>query len=81
MTKRTLKPKKSVKTTKAARITTLLRRKAGASIDELKEATGWQAHSVRGYLSGSLRKKQGLAIASTRADGKHLRYFIGGGDK
>ena len=42
----------------------LLRRIDGASIAELVKATGWQPHSVRGVISGVLKKKLGLAIAS-----------------
>jgi hypothetical protein len=55
--------------TKQAKLISLLRRPAGASIGEIIEATGWQAHSVRGVMSGALKKKLGLAIESeTRAN-------------
>ncbi len=43
---------------------TLLRRKTGATITDAMEATGWQAHSVRGAISGTLKKKQGLTVTS-----------------
>lgn len=46
----------------------LLTRKNGASIAEMMQATGWQQHSVRGALAGSLRKR-GLVITSDKADG------------
>jgi hypothetical protein len=56
---------------KTAKILDLLRRPAGASIKELMKATGWQAHSVRGFLSGTIGKKMGTPVASTkRADGE-----------
>jgi hypothetical protein len=56
---------------KAARILDLLKRPDGATLAELMKATEWQAHSVRGFLSGSLRKKLGLTIASSKgADGE-----------
>lgn len=42
----------------------LLQRMNGATIDELAEATGWQRHSVYGFMSGVLRKKLGLSISS-----------------
>jgi hypothetical protein len=42
----------------------LLRRKTGASLAELQDATGWQAHSVRGFLSGTVRKKLALSLCS-----------------
>lgn len=50
----------------------LLRRPAGATLEQMMNATGWQAHSVRGAMSGSLKKKQGLAITSEKTDGKRI---------
>ncbi len=45
----------------------------GASLAELMKATGWQAHSVRGFLSGTLRKKMGLKVESAkRGDGERV---------
>ena len=55
--------------TKLATVIAMLCRKEGATIDQLMKATGWQAHSVRGALSGALKKKLGLTIASTMTDG------------
>jgi hypothetical protein len=52
---------------KHARIIGLLQRPQGADMAELMSATGWQAHSVRGTLSGVLRKKLGLEIDSVRS--------------
>ena len=54
-----------------------LRRPKGASIAELCKATGWQAHSVRGALSGAIKKKLGLAVMSEKTDGRR-RYRIAG---
>jgi Protein of unknown function (DUF3489) len=67
-----------VTTTKSQILIALLKRPKGASIPKLAKATNWQAHSVRGFLSGTLKKKQGLVIASTRDDGKDRRYRIEG---
>ena len=54
----------------------LLSRPDGASIEELREATGWQAHSVRGFLAGAVKKKLGLTLVSDKpADGPR-RYRI-----
>jgi hypothetical protein len=60
--------------TKKDLILSMLRRKIGASIDELAEATRWQAHSVRGYLSGTIGKKLKLKVASTK-DLKGVRRY------
>ena len=49
----------------------LLRRKEGATLDDLTNATGWQKHSVHGFLAGQLRKKMGLTVESEKnAEGK-----------
>ena len=64
------------KGTKAAKILTLLKRPAGASLKELRKATGWQAHSVRGYLSGALKKKMGLCIDSIERDSGERAYHV-----
>ena len=62
--------------TKAATAIDLLKRSDGASIDDLMVASGWQAHSVRGFLSGTVKKKMGLRlIAEVAADGAR-RYRI-----
>lgn len=49
----------------------LIRRPDGASIQQIADATQWQAHSIRGFISGSLCKKMGLNVESfKRADGE-----------
>ncbi len=53
-----------------------LKRKSGVCVDELCKLTGWQAHSVRGFLSGTVHKKLGhLVIRQTDAKGV-TRYLI-----
>ena len=61
-------------TTKLAVLVAHLRAPGGATIAELCKATGWQAHSVRGGLSGALRRK-GYVIRSDKAEGLR-RYRI-----
>src|SRR5260370_29895464 len=54
---------------KSAHVIALLEKSKGATLAELMRATCWQAHSVRGFLSGTLRKKMGLNIKSTKRGG------------
>jgi Protein of unknown function (DUF3489) len=67
--------------TKAAKITSLLMRNNGATLVEMSSATDWQPHSVRGFMSGGLKKKLGLEVMSKREDGKPRKYFIARGAK
>jgi hypothetical protein len=66
------------KDTKLGMLIAALRRKKGATIDDLMEATGWQAHSVRGAISGALKKKLKLKVASEVVEGRGRVYRIGG---
>lgn len=65
----------ATKTSKLDLIVSQLTQPGGASLAELVTATGWQAHSVRGALAGSLKKK-GHAIVSEKVDGER-RYRVG----
>jgi Protein of unknown function (DUF3489) len=56
------------KQTKQQTCINLLCRREGATIEELQAATGWQAHSVRGFLAGAVRKKLGLTLLSEKPD-------------
>ncbi len=51
----------------------LMKRPGGASLKEIMEATDWQAHSVRGFISGTLGKKMSLTVVSTKnSDGERI---------
>lgn len=67
--------------TKIARVVTLLRSEAGATLAEIIEATGWQAHSVRGAISGTLKKKLGLTVISDKVEGRGRVYRITDGQR
>jgi hypothetical protein len=56
---------------KAAEVCTLLHRPEGATLDEIRTATGWQAHTVRGFISRTLRK-QGGRVRSFRKNGERV---------
>src|SRR3972149_2369 len=58
---------------KGATIIELLRRKEGATLADLTKATGWQPHSVRGFLSAQVSKKLGFTLKSIkREDGQRV---------
>ncbi len=65
--------------TKQAILIELLKRPKGATIAEMATKTGWQAHSVRGAISGSLKKKLGLDVTSESIEGRGRVYRITGG--
>ena len=60
---------------KSDRVLSLLKQASGATLDELMKATRWQAHSVRGFMAGTLKKK-GMEVTSAREDDKARRYRI-----
>jgi hypothetical protein len=61
---------------KTAQILDLLKRSSGATLAEIMKASGWQAHSVRGFISGTLRKKLGLAVSSTKGEDGERSYSV-----
>ena len=62
--------------TKLAQLEAMLRRPDGASIEQISKSLDWQTHSVRGAMSGTLKKKQGLAITSEKTDNGRRIYRI-----
>ena len=61
---------------KAAKVLDLLKRSGGATLAELTKATGWQKHSVRGFLSGTIGKKMGLKLESIKDEGGERTYSL-----
>lgn len=66
--------------TKQAMLIALLQAPEGATMEAIITATGWQAHSVRGAISGALGKKLGLVVSSVKEDGRGRVYRIGHAD-
>lgn len=62
--------------TKQALLVDMLTRKSGATVAEIGDATGWQAHSVRGAISGAIKKKLGMTVVSKAIDGRGRVYRI-----
>ncbi|WP_425992986.1 DUF3489 domain-containing protein [Brevundimonas sp. TWP2-3-2] len=65
-------------TGKLAILVGLMQRQEGATLAAMGEATGWQAHSVRGALSGALRKKHRLVITTERVEGVRTYRLVAG---
>ena len=62
---------------KGAKIIALISRPKGGSLAEIMKATGWQAHSVRGFISGTLGKKLGIKVNSAKREDGERVYSIG----
>jgi hypothetical protein len=62
--------------TKTAKILRLLKRPGGASLAELTKATGWQAHSVRGFLSGAVKAKMRHKVVSAKREDGQRAYRV-----
>lgn len=71
------KPAGARQGSKTAKVVDLLKRSGGATLKEILQTTGWQAHSVRGFISGHLRKKMGLSVHSFRRDGERVYALKG----
>jgi hypothetical protein len=54
----------------------LLSRPSGVTIAAMVQATGWQRHSVRGFLAGIVRKKLAFTLASAKTDGERVYRVI-----
>jgi len=63
---------------KTTMVLDLLNRAGGVTSKELMKATGWQPHSVRGFLSGTIGKKMGLTVTSAKGEEGERTYSIKG---
>ena len=61
---------------KTEKVLDLLKRPGGATTKELMKATGWQPHSVRGFISGTLGKKMNLEVKSTKGEDGERIYSV-----
>lgn len=64
------------KETKQQRLIAMLKRPVGATIAQMTKAFGWEPHTVRGALSGALKKKLGLKIVSEKTERGERVYRI-----
>jgi Protein of unknown function (DUF3489) len=64
---------------KQARVIAMLHAPAGTTIAAMTKATGWQQHSVRGFLAGVVRKRLKLKLSSEKVDGSRVYRIPGGG--
>ena len=69
-------PKRGREHSKQALVIEMLKRPEGATIAQICEATGWQAHTVRGTFAGALKKKLGMTIVSDKVQGGERVYRI-----
>ena len=63
---------------KTATILEMLNRPGGATAKELLKVTGWMPHSLRGFISGTLGKKMGLTVVSTKGEDGERTYSVKG---
>ena len=68
---------KSERSSKQARVIAMLRSPAGVTIAAVMKATGWQQHSVRGFLAGVVRKKLRLKLSSKKIDDNRVYRIVG----
>ena len=71
--------KKNDRGSKQARVIEMLQSPTGMTIAAMMKETGWQQHSVRGFLAGVVRKKLKLKLNSKKIDGSRV-YRVDGAD-
>jgi hypothetical protein len=73
------KPEKPNRGSKQSRVIAMLQSPDGATIAAMTDATGWQPHSVRGFLAGVVRKRFKLRLGSKKVDGNRVYLIASGG--
>jgi hypothetical protein len=73
------KIKKAEPSSKQSRVIAMLRSSSGSTIAAMMKVTGWQQHSVRGFLAGVVRKRLKLKLGSKKVDGNRVYRITGGG--
>lgn len=68
--------KPSARDSKKARVIGMLRRQQGATIAAIMKATGWQPHSVRGFLTSVVRQKLGLTLVSDKTGTERVYRIV-----
>ena len=71
------KTKKTASESKQARVIEMLQSPKGATIEAMMKATGWQQHSVRGFLAGVVRNRLKLTLDSDKVDGVRVYRITG----
>jgi hypothetical protein len=71
------RPHKADVGSKQSRVIAMLQSPAGATIAAMMKATGWQQHSVRGFLAGVVRKRLKLKLGSKKVDGVRVYQIAG----
>jgi hypothetical protein len=69
-------PRRTRAHSKQAQVIAMLQRPEGATLRQIMDTTGWQAHTVRGTLAGALKKKLGLTIVSEKSPGGERVYRL-----